>query len=114
LEWRPLHRNTLRGFCVVRFASGLEVHEIAIHVAGSRAWASPPAKPWIDAEGQLVRGDDGKIKYQPLLTFAAHGVRSRWSRAVLDAPNDGHPEVLADALADADDNQPALLDGDAA
>jgi hypothetical protein len=100
IGWRAYHKNTLRGFASVRFASGVEVHEIAVHIASGRAWASPPGRPWIDASGAVVRGDDGKIKYQALITFASHGVRSRWSRAVLDAVRAEHPEVLAEAVAE--------------
>jgi hypothetical protein len=37
LAWRPLRKNTLRGFAKVQFGSGLIVDEIAVHVAGSRA-----------------------------------------------------------------------------
>jgi hypothetical protein len=111
IDWRPLHRNTLCGFCAVRFESGIEVYEIAIHVAGSRAWASPPGKPWIDANGQVVRDDDGKIKYQRIIGFLSHGVRSAWSRTVLNALRAVHPEVFPEVTDDGDNDTLALGEG---
>jgi hypothetical protein len=36
LEWRPLRKNTLRGFAKVQFPSGVIIAEVGIHVAGSR------------------------------------------------------------------------------
>jgi hypothetical protein len=95
LDWRPLEKNTLRGFCKVQFSSGLIVAEIGIHIAGSRAWAAPPSRPWIK-DNATVLDDKGKPKWQPLIDFATHGVRSSWSNQVLGALRDVHPEVFRD------------------
>lgn len=98
IDWRPLSRSTLRGFAKVQFGSGLIVCEVAIHVAGSRAWASPPSRPWLKDNAVVVDDATGKPKWQPLLDFSTHGVRSAWSKQVLSAVRVAHPEVFADML----------------
>jgi hypothetical protein len=96
LDFRPLKSGSMVGFARVQFPSGLIVDGIGIHVAGSRAWASPPGRPWIEG-GELVRDERGKPQYSAIISFANHGVRSRWSDAVLAAVNEVHPEILAKA-----------------
>jgi hypothetical protein len=94
ISWRPLHRNTLRGFASVRFPSGLEVYQITVHVCGDRAWASPPARPWIDPNGSVTRDPQGKNKYQAIFGFVSPAKRSRWSRAVIEALLSAVPNAL--------------------
>jgi hypothetical protein len=95
LEWRPLRKNTLRGFARVQFGSGLIVSEITVHVAGTKCWASPPSRPWLK-DGAPVLDEKGKPRWQPLLDFSNHGVRSSWSRQVLAALREAEPGVLPD------------------
>lgn len=97
LEWRPLEKNSLRGFCKVQFPSGLVIAEIGIHVAGSKAWASPPSRPMLDRDGVALRDADGKIRYSPTITFFNHGTRTSWSRQIIAALHIAHPEVLPSA-----------------
>jgi hypothetical protein len=94
LEWHPLRRSSLRGFCKIRFPSGIEIADIPIHQAGSRTWAAAPGKPMLDRDGAAMRDGDGKIRYSLIVGFANHGVRSRWSRAVIAAIREAHPEAL--------------------
>lgn len=87
--------STLRAFVAVQFASGLIVEGVGLHVAGSREWASPPARQWL-RDGQPVLDQDGKPQWIPVVRFASHGVRSSWSRQVIAAVRAAHPEILAD------------------
>jgi hypothetical protein len=95
LEWRELRKGTLIGFAKIRFSSGLIMADIAIHVAGSRAWASPPARPWIKDGATVIDDDTGKTKYQQLIEFVNHGTRASWSRQVIDAVRAAQPELFA-------------------
>lgn len=95
LAWRTMAKNTLLGFAKVQFTSGLIIDEIAVHRSGSRVWAAPPARAWIDNDA-LVRDERGRLKYQPLIDFANHGVRASWSRQVITALRDAQPELLKD------------------
>lgn len=93
LHWRPLRRNSLLGFATVRFSSGLTIAEIAVHHSGDQVWAAPPARPWIE-DDSLVRDERGKWRYQQIISFANHGVRASWSRQVIRALREVHPEVF--------------------
>ncbi len=93
LEWRPLARGSLVGFCSVQFASGMIVREIALHRMGTRAWASPPARPWTKGN-ELVLDENGKLKWQPLIDFATHGVRASWSHQIVAALHQAFPEAF--------------------
>jgi hypothetical protein len=85
VAWRPLCRNTLRGFATVRVEEmRLAFHEVAIHTSHGKAWAQLPGRPWAK-DGQLVTGDDGKVKYQPLFEFDTSAVRDAFSDAVIRA-----------------------------
>jgi hypothetical protein len=90
-----LVKNTLRGFASVQFDSGIIIREIGVHISGSRAWASPPSRPWVRDNALILEETTGKPKWQLLIEFCNHGARARWSRQVLAALRDVHPEVLA-------------------
>lgn len=96
MAFRPLRRGSLVGFCSVRFGSGLVMHEVGIHRAGTKTWCSPPSKPWVRGDA-LVRDDAGKLKYSPIIEFINHGTRSSWSRQILTALQEQYPEALAAA-----------------
>ena len=95
LSWRPLEppRGSLIGFARIQFGSGLIVRDIGIHLAGSRVWASPPAKPWVRNNQIVLNEVTQRPQYEPTLEFSNHGVRSRWSRQVLKALREAHPEI---------------------
>ena len=84
-SWKPLQRNTLRGFATVVIGElELRLTDVAVHAKGDRRWAQLPARPWV-RNGVLVTGDDGKIQYSPILEFARREVADAFSRAVIDA-----------------------------
>jgi hypothetical protein len=80
----------------VRFGSGLIVHEVGVYHAGSRIWCSPPSRPWVHNDALVRDPVNGKLKYSPLIEFSTHGVRSSWSRQILTALQEQHPEALAE------------------
>jgi hypothetical protein len=93
--FRPCRRATLRGFAKVRFASGLVMDEIAVQVSQSgKAWAQPPAAPRLDADGNPIRDERGKVKYSPLIGFADLETRGRWSAQIIEALRQSHPRAL--------------------
>ena len=62
--FRPLHRNTLRGFCNVYIAElHLVVRDVAVHeYASGGRWVVLPARPVVD-NGVVRLTDAGKIEY---------------------------------------------------
>jgi hypothetical protein len=95
-DFRALRKNSLRGFVRVRLPSGMILSDVAIH-AGSdhKAWAAPPSKPMIDREGHVLRDPEDKVRYVPIIAFAAKGHRDRFSALVVAAVLEAHPEALA-------------------
>jgi hypothetical protein len=83
--FRPLHRNTLRGFAEIRIDElRLTVRDIAVHERGDSRWAQLPAKPQV-RDGELVHDSDGKIQYFHLMNFDNRAVSDAFSAAVVRA-----------------------------
>src|SRR4051812_23935601 len=94
-EWKPRRQNTLVGFAVVRLPSGMKLHDVSVHIMGTKAWASPASKPQIDRNGAAIRGDDGKIKYLPVVSFETKAISDKFSIGVIEALRLAHPDALA-------------------
>jgi hypothetical protein len=95
LGWRPVHKNSLRGFVSARLPSGMVVHDISIHVHDSgKRWAGPPSKPQINKDGVALRDDRGKVKYVPIIEFDPKPLRDKFSDAIVDALLREHPDAL--------------------
>jgi hypothetical protein len=93
-SWKPLQRNTLRGFASIHIGDlALKIHDIAVHAKGDSAWAALPARPWIKGN-EVVTDDTGKIQYSPILEFASKEVRDAFSAAVIRAVRDRFPGAL--------------------
>lgn len=88
-----MSKNSLLGFAKIQFTSGLIIDDIAIQRAGSRVWATPPARPQIE-DNALVRDERGRPRYHQLIDFANHGVRASWNRQVLRAVRNEHPDLF--------------------
>jgi len=90
LEWKPLARNSLRGFATVRLGKALKIADISVHCANGKRWASLPSKPQIN--GETVQKDDrGKIKYIPIVQWLDRESADRFSNAVIEAVEAQHP-----------------------
>ena len=84
-DFRPLLRNTLRGFADVRIVQmRLVIRDVAIHQKGAARWAQLPAKAQI-RDGALVKDAAGKIQYWPMMEFDSRAVSDAFSRAVVVA-----------------------------
>jgi hypothetical protein len=86
LEWRPCERGTLLGFAKISIPSWrLEIDGVAVHIKDGRQWAQLPSKPMLDSSRELVREDDGRIKYSKVIWFTDREVADRFSAAVISA-----------------------------
>jgi hypothetical protein len=95
-EFKPLVRNTLRGFAEISVAElRLTIKDVAVHRKGERCWAQLPAKPFVK-DGMLVKGDDGRIQYFPILSFDTRAVADAFSAAVVHAVRRLVPEAFDD------------------
>jgi hypothetical protein len=84
LEWKPLRKNTLRGFATVRYGS-LKIRDVTVHSSGDRRWAGMPSKPMVGPDGTAQKDDKGKIKYVPILEWASREAADKFSVEVIDA-----------------------------
>jgi hypothetical protein len=85
VDWRPLARNTLRGFATIEIVEfQLQISDVAVHQRGASTWAALPSRPWI-RDGALVLDDNGKPQYSPIFTFTRNAVRDAFSAAVITA-----------------------------
>jgi hypothetical protein len=86
-EFKPVPRNSLKGFARVRLPSGMIFHDVAVHLSGETWWASPAAKPIAKA---------GKAEWQQIVTFVSKAKRDFFSAGVIAALRISHPEVFDD------------------
>jgi hypothetical protein len=85
VAFKPLLRNTLRGFADIRIpALRLVIHDVAVHQKNQARWAQLPAKAQL-RDGALVKDATGKIQYWPMLEFESRAVSAAFSRAVITA-----------------------------
>ncbi len=89
-----MQRNTLRGFASVTLPIGLDADDVAVHVAGGRAWASLPGRPMLDGDGRPLRDDSVKIRYVLLVRWLSHSLASGFGGRVVELVRAAHPEAL--------------------
>jgi hypothetical protein len=94
VEFRPLQRNTLAGFAAIRIpAMRLTILDVALHTNGEARWAQLPSKAQL-RDGMLVRNEQGKTQYVPVLEFDTPGVRNAFSQAVVRAVVEHDPQAF--------------------
>ena len=94
VDFRPLHRNALYGLATIRISElKLELKDVAVHQKNAKRWAQLPSKPVIK-DGTVVKGDDGKITYLPIMSFTNRAVADAFSAAVIEAVLESFPEAF--------------------
>jgi hypothetical protein len=86
LEFRAVERGTLRGFAKIKMPHWrLTMDDVAIHEKNGKTWAALPARPILDANREVVRDEEGKVKYARTLYFDDRATADRFSDAVVKA-----------------------------
>lgn len=93
VAWRPLVKNTLRGFADVELPIGLTIREVHVHCKNDKLWAALPSRPQIGADGQ-PRLVDGKLAYSPILEWRSQELRQAFSARVIELVRESHPADL--------------------
>jgi len=95
-EFKPVVRNTLRGFADIRIAEmRLDIKDVAIYAKGESRWAALAANPMIDRTGVVIRdATTGKIQYANIFEFTDRATRDAFSRAVIAAVLELVPDAL--------------------
>jgi hypothetical protein len=95
-DWRPMERNTLRGFVTLTLQpSGLVLNDCALHQKEGREWIGLPGKPQIDRDGQSRKDPTtGRMLYTPVVEIPDRDARERFQQAALAAVH----ELIGDTL----------------
>lgn len=91
IEWRPMPRNSLRGFATVRLGKSLKICDVAVHNSWGKRWAQMPGKPQVDKDGTARRDEKGKIQYTPTVAWLDKASADRFSEGVIAAVEREHP-----------------------
>ena len=86
-DWRPVTKNTLRGFLTLKLApSGLVLKDCSLHEKGDKRWIGLPSKPQLDSDGrQRKDAATGKPLYTPSVEIVGKAERERFQEAALAA-----------------------------
>lgn len=95
LDWRPLRKNSLLGFAKTELPSGMVIADVTVLIGERGPWASPPSKPMVDRDGVVMKDQNGKIRYVPVIEFTSKEVRNKFSNNVIDALRQSHPQALS-------------------
>ena len=84
-RWRPIERNTLRGFCDLYIARmHMTIRDCSYHEGGDgKAWVGLPSKPKI-RDGAVV-SENGKVAYDPPIVSFDEDMRERFREAAVAA-----------------------------
>lgn len=93
-NFKPIQAGALVGFVNVTLPSGLVLHRCPIFAKGDRTWASPPSKQVVGRDGTVQRTPDGKVRFEPVVSFVDRATQERWSAAVIEAFRLAYPEAL--------------------
>lgn len=93
ISWKPLRKNSLRGFATVELPIGLKIVDCLVLVSNGKAWATLPSKPVLDAEGRHAK-PDGKAQYASVLEWRSRDLSDRFSAAVVALVRERHLEDL--------------------
>ena len=85
-DWRKCERNTLRGFADFLFlAIGLHVRDCAVHENNGKRWVQLPARPQLDQNRELIREENGRVRYATILVFDSTEAAYEFNEAALKA-----------------------------
>lgn len=91
LSWRPVVKNTLRGFVTIELPIGLIIEDITAHERNGSAWVSLPAKAQFD-QGGVPRLVDGKMQYIAVVKWRDRDLTDRFSDALIARLDAEYPE----------------------
>jgi hypothetical protein len=91
----PTPAAVLRGFADVTMPDGMILYRCTVFMKDGHAWAAPPSKQIIERDGSVSRTPDGKVRYEPTVSFVDRATTDRWSKLVIEALKISHPEALA-------------------
>jgi hypothetical protein len=93
LSWKPLVKNSLRGFASVELPIGLKIFDVPVMISSGKAWAALPSKMQMLRDGQPRRDGNGNGKplYTPILEWRDRDLADQFSEAVVALVDAAYP-----------------------
>lgn len=84
-EYRPLRAGACIGVIgALDLPSGMTLHGCMVFHQAGRRWVNPPSKPRLQGE-KVLRGRDGRVSYDPVVSFADRDKSDAFSSLALTA-----------------------------
>jgi hypothetical protein len=90
--FRPMVKNTLRGFATVELSNGLIIEDLTIHTKGDRSWVGMPGKPQMQ-DGR-IKEVNGKPQYVNILKWSSRERGDKFSDEVVKLIKSEHAHAL--------------------
>lgn len=84
LSFKPLAKGSLLGFADFTYGS-IALRGCSVHQLNGKRWIGLPGKPQLNAEGQPLRDDRGKIKYMAVAEWSNRAAADKFRDAALAA-----------------------------
>ena len=84
LDWKPLHKGALRGFCNVALENGIVLREITVFQKDGRIWAGMPSRPRLDRAGRPILNHAGHPQRDQLAGWVSRELADQFSEALAD------------------------------
>jgi hypothetical protein len=95
LDWKPLSAGALLGRASVEL-NGLVISDVGIFAKDGARWSQMPAEPMRDRDGQLLKGENGKVRYRSPLKWKTRELQERFSHALISAIEAQHGALGGD------------------
>ena len=76
-NWKPLVKNTLRGFFSLTLPSGMILHNCSLHEKNGHPWIGLPSRRYSDK--------NGATSYMPIVEFTDRKIKDNFDAQVLQA-----------------------------
>jgi len=95
VSFRPLVKNSLRGFATIELPPGLILRELPVLIGtNGRAWVALPRKPVLDETGQQKRDANGRPQYVAIGEWTTRTLSDRFSARVIELIEQQYPGAL--------------------
>lgn len=94
LETKMINKGAM--VAVLKISVGkLVLHDVSVLSASGKVWAGTPSKPMIGRDGVVLKGDNGKTRYVPIMEWSDREARDRFSNGVIRAFEGQHGPIAA-------------------
>jgi hypothetical protein len=98
ISWKPLIKNSLRGFSTVELPIGLKLVDCPVLVSNGATWASLPSKPVLVRRQARQAGRETATQRRH--EWRSHDLADRFRQAIVGLVRERYPEALASREAD--------------